>query len=204
MLPYGGFAFGRVIQRPCPLFLRCVSNTVIVGKCIVNTEGKQAKYLEQNKSVLEKVLTEEPRAAPQIARGKIANAYHHVAYIISLVIMGGMTYLLYEEILAPGSPQTVFSKAMSLIQKDPKCHELFGDTIVGYTEGRGRMKPITHHYYKKDGQDRIRIKFNVRGSRGEGITTAEMEKINGKWQWRFLIVSSINVIHENAILIDNR
>lgn len=80
---------------------------------------------------------------------KATNAYLYVAYVVSVVVMGGMAYLLYEEMLSPGAPQTVFSKALSLIKKDPECHKLLGDSIMGYVEGRGRMKQVPHHIYKK-------------------------------------------------------
>lgn len=46
--------------------------------------------------------------------------------------------------------------------------------------------------------------FNVRGTRREGIATCEMEKSDGIWRWRFLIVSSADLASESVILIDNR
>ncbi|VDN43937.1 unnamed protein product [Gongylonema pulchrum] len=105
--------------------------------------------------------------------------------------MAGMSYLLYEEVFSPAGPQAVFSKAMSLIRSDPDCQRLLGNSVVGYGEGRGRIKRIAHHTYQK-------------GSRREGITTAEMEKVDNKWRWRFLIVSTTDLIPETVILIDNR
>ncbi|VDO29106.1 unnamed protein product [Onchocerca flexuosa] len=135
---------------------------------------------------------------------KATNAYLYMAYVVSMIVMGGMAYLLYEEMLSPGAPQTVFSKALSLIKKDPECHKLLGDSIMGYVEGRGRMKQVPHHIYKKDGKDRTRVMFNVKGTRREGIATCEMEKNNGTWEWRFLIVSSADLIPEYVVLIDNR
>lgn len=84
-----------------------------------------------------------------LVKEKATNAYLYMAYVVSMVVMGGMAYLLYEEMLAPGAPQTVFSKALSLIKKDPDCLRLLGDSIMGYVEGRGRMKQVAHHIYKK-------------------------------------------------------
>lgn len=80
---------------------------------------------------------------------KATSAYLYMAYVVSMTVMGGMVYLLYEELLAPGAPQTVFSKSLSLIKKDPDCVRLLGGSIVGYAEGHGRIKQIAHHIYKK-------------------------------------------------------
>lgn len=80
---------------------------------------------------------------------KATNAYLYMAYVVSMIVVGGMAYLLYEEMLAPGAPQTIFSKALSLIKEDPDCLRLLGDSIVGYVKGRGRMKQVAHHIYKK-------------------------------------------------------
>lgn len=80
---------------------------------------------------------------------KATNAYLYMAYVVSMIMMGGMAYLLYEEMLAPGAPQTVFSKALSLIKKDPDCLRLLGDSVIGYVKGHGRMKQVTHYVYKK-------------------------------------------------------
>lgn len=46
--------------------------------------------------------------------------------------------------------------------------------------------------------------FNVKGNRREGIATCEMEKSDGTWDWRFLIVSSANLVPDSVVLIDNR
>uniref|UniRef100_A0A915PT26 Mitochondrial import inner membrane translocase subunit Tim21 n=1 Tax=Setaria digitata TaxID=48799 RepID=A0A915PT26_9BILA len=200
---FGFIAIERVIHCPRSSLLR--RHFIPITRMMRNVESVSNKeMMEQNKSILEKVLLKEPQTTAQKVKEKATNAYLYMAYVVSVTVMGGMAYLLYEEMLAPGAPQTVFSKALLLIKKDPECHRLLGDSIMGYVEGRGRMKQVVHHIYKKDGNDRTRVMFNVKGSRREGVATGEMEKSNGNWEWRFLIVSSSDLVPESVILIDNR
>ncbi|OZC09117.1 TIM21 protein [Onchocerca flexuosa] len=198
MLPHIGLtAIERVIQRRCSLFLRhrFIPIATVTRRNVESVSNKEIK-MNQNKSILEKVVMKESQTTVEKVKEKATNAYLYMAYVVSMIVMGGMAYLLYEEMLSPGAPQTVFSKALSLIKKDPECHKLLGDSIMGYVEGRGRMK--------QDGKDRTRVMFNVKGTRREGIATCEMEKNNGTWEWRFLIVSSADLIPEYVVLIDNR
>lgn len=80
---------------------------------------------------------------------KATNAYLYVVCLVSVVLMVVMVYVLYEEVFSPGGPQTVFTKAMSLISSNPECQRLLGDPIVGYVEGARRTRRIAHHNYEK-------------------------------------------------------
>ncbi|EFO21106.2 hypothetical protein LOAG_07387 [Loa loa] len=205
MLLHSGFnAIERAIQRPCALFLRryFIPIPTVIRRNMESISNKE--IMQQNESILEKIVIKQSQTTAQKVKEKATNAYLYMAYVVSVIVMGGMAYLLYEEMLAPGAPQTVFSKALSLIKKDPDCLRLLGDSIMGYVEGRGQIKQVAHHIYKKDGNDRTRVMFNVKGSRREGIATCEMEKSNGTWEWRFLIVSSVDLVPESVVLIDNR
>ncbi|CAG9536022.1 unnamed protein product [Cercopithifilaria johnstoni] len=204
MLHSGFHAIERIIQRPCTLFLRrCLIPIATVTRRNMESVSNR-EIIKQNKSILEKVMIKDSQTTVEKVKEKATNAYLYMAYVVSMIMMGGMAYLLYEEMLAPGAPQTVFSKALSLIKKDPDCLRLLGDSIMGYVKGRGRMKQVAYHIYKKDGNDRTRVVFNVKGTRREGIATCEMERSNGTWEWRFLIVSCADLVSESVILIDNR
>ncbi|EJW78932.1 hypothetical protein WUBG_10159 [Wuchereria bancrofti] len=204
LLHSGFIAFERVMHRSCALFLRrCVIPfPTVIRRNMGSASNKE--MVKQSQSILEKLILKESQTTVQKVKEKATNAYLYMAYVVSMIVMGGMAYLLYEEILAPGAPQTVFSKALSLIRKDPDCLRLLGDSIMGYVEGPGRIKQVEHHTYKKDGNDRTRVIFNVKGTRREGIATCEMEKSGGMWKWRFLIVSSTDLVPQCVVLIDNR
>ncbi|VDN90153.1 unnamed protein product [Brugia pahangi] len=197
-------AFERVMHRSCAFYLRrCfIPFPSVIRRNMESASNKE--MVKQSQSILEKVILKESQTTMQTVKEKATNAYLYIVYVVSMIVMGGMAYLLYEEILAPGAPQTVFSKALSLIRKDPNCLRLLGDSIMGYVEGSGRMKQVEHHIYKKDGNDRTRVIFNVKGTRREGIATCEMEKSGGMWKWRFLIVLSTDLVPECVVLIDNR
>uniref|UniRef100_A0A0K0CW29 Mitochondrial import inner membrane translocase subunit Tim21 n=1 Tax=Angiostrongylus cantonensis TaxID=6313 RepID=A0A0K0CW29_ANGCA len=180
------------------------------------------------RTVLEEVLVKE-KAKPMSFTGKASswitsavtksvtekasNTILYAAVAGGLGILGVFIYLLAREFLAEGSPQKVYSKrslqfysALALIRRDESCQELFGPTIAGYGEetSRGRRRHVAHHEYQKDGKQRIRVLFHLKGERNEGIAQAEMEQQDGKWQWRFLYVETKIRPKTTHVLIDNR
>ncbi|VDM57400.1 unnamed protein product [Angiostrongylus costaricensis] len=160
------------------------------------------------RTVLEEVLVKE-KAKPTSFTGKVtekaSNTLLYAAVTGGLGILGVFVYLLAREFLAEGSPQKFYS-ALALIRRDETCRELFGPTIAGFGEetSRGRRRHVAHHKYQKDGKQRIRVLFHLKGERDEGIAQAEMEQQDGKWHWRFLYVETKRRPKTTHVLIDSR
>ncbi|KAF1759315.1 hypothetical protein GCK72_015780 [Caenorhabditis remanei] len=100
----------------------------------------------------------------------------------------------------------VLRRALALVREDGRCQDIFGASIAGFGEetSRGRRRHVAHHKYEKDGMQRIRVLFHVKGDRDEGIAQAEMEQRDGDWQWRFLYVENKHRPKTTHVLIDNR
>ncbi|KAJ1356706.1 hypothetical protein KIN20_014445 [Parelaphostrongylus tenuis] len=170
---------------------------------------KRNEQQSLQRSVLEEILVEE-KTKPTSFTGKVtekaSNTLLYAAVASGLGILGVFVYLLVGEFFAEGSPQKVYSSALALIRKDVSCQELFGPTIAGFGEetSRGRRRHVAHHKYEKNGKQRIRVLFHLKGERDEGIAQAEMEQQDGKWQWRFLYVETKRRPRTTHVLIDNR
>ncbi|WKY07284.1 hypothetical protein Q1695_007039 [Nippostrongylus brasiliensis] len=161
------------------------------------------------RSVLEEVLIKE-KQKPTTFTGKVAekasNTFLYGAVVAAVGMLGVFVYLLAGEFFAEDSPQKIYSSALSLVREDGRCQDLFGSTIAGFGEetSRGRRRHVAHHKYEKDGRQRIRVLFHLKGERDEGIAQAEMEQRDGEWQWRFLYVETKKRPKVTHVLIDNR
>lgn len=110
------------------------------------------------------------------------------------------------------------TRALAQIRDDPNCQNLFGHTIAGFGEetARGRRRHVAHHRFEKDGRERIRVKFHLKGERDEGLATVETELDDGEWHTRFfslfflshsarfLFVETLRRPRTTHVLVDNR
>ncbi|EFO97453.1 hypothetical protein CRE_05230 [Caenorhabditis remanei] len=168
---------------------------------------KQENALQR--SILEEVFVKE-KQKPTTFSGKVAekasNTFMYTAVAVGVGLIGAFVYVLAGEFFAQDSPQTIFNKALALVREDGRCQDIFGASIAGFGEetSRGRRRHVAHHKYEKDGMQRIRVLFHVKGDRDEGIAQAEMEQRDGDWQWRFLYVENKHRPKTTHVLIDNR
>ncbi|KAK3319325.1 TIM21-domain-containing protein [Apodospora peruviana] len=88
--------------------------------------------------------------------------------IVGLVLTGGVSYFLYQEVLSPDSKTAYFNRAVNRIKKDPRCLELLGDPkkITAFGEETQnkwrRARPIASTVTKDSrGNEHLMMHFNV-------------------------------------------
>lgn len=120
--------------------------------------------------------------------------------------VSAIVYLFADSLFAKDSPQRIYSKALKLILQDERCVYLLGDKIQAHGEdtGRGRRRHVASSRYIKDGIERVRIMFYLKGSKKRGKAFAEVAKIDGIWDYRFLYVETEGILPETLVIIDNR
>ncbi|KAK6751842.1 hypothetical protein RB195_003333 [Necator americanus] len=162
-------------------------------------DTKLAEPRKQEQTGLQRSILEE-------VAEKASNTFLYAAVAAAVGMLGVFVYLLAGEFFAEDSPQKIYSSALALVREDGRCQDLFGSTIAGFGEetSRGRRRHVAHHKYEKDGRQRIRVLFHLKGDRDEGIAQAEMEQRDGDWQWRFLYVETKRRPKTTHVLIDNR
>ncbi|XGW27125.1 hypothetical protein V3C99_007604 [Haemonchus contortus] len=203
----------QVTYSPRLLLSKSIDHRWLCGvRNFADKGSKITKSPEQaslQRSVLEEVLIKE-KPKPTTFTGKVAekasNTFLYAAVVAAIGMLGVFVYLLAGEFFAEDSPQKIYSSALALVREDGRCQDLFGPTIAGFGEetSRGRRRHVAHHKYEKDGRQRIRVLFHVKGERDEGIAQAEMEQRDGEWQWRFLYVENKRRPKTTHVLIDNR
>uniref|UniRef100_A0AC34PWT2 Mitochondrial import inner membrane translocase subunit Tim21 n=1 Tax=Panagrolaimus sp. JU765 TaxID=591449 RepID=A0AC34PWT2_9BILA len=175
-----------------------------------NKTAKEIGSLKGNQSYLDEILIgheEQPKTTAQKVKKKAENTFYYVVFFGSVVALGALGYYFIEQFLAPDSPQTIYSKALKLVRQDDRCEDLYGPAIKGFGEdtGRGRRRHIANHrWMTKDGEERVRIMFHVKGERHTGKVFAEVAKKDGNWEDRFVYTVTDDTVPKTVVLLDNR
>ncbi|GMT21744.1 hypothetical protein PFISCL1PPCAC_13041, partial [Pristionchus fissidentatus] len=182
-------------------------------KCLsraLATPAKKVEKREENqlsRSVLEEVLLSE-KPKPTTFTGKVAekaeNTFMYAAAAASIAALGAFAYILLDTFFAEDSPNKIYNRALSVIRDDPRSQDLFGASIAAFGEGKRRRNNIANHKYEKDGEQRVRILFHIKGDRAEGNAQCEVVQRDGDWETRFLFVETKTSPKITHVIIDNR
>uniref|UniRef100_A0AC35GPF5 Mitochondrial import inner membrane translocase subunit Tim21 n=1 Tax=Panagrolaimus sp. PS1159 TaxID=55785 RepID=A0AC35GPF5_9BILA len=181
------------------------------NKAPSSTSGKKITKFSSDKSYLDEILfetkKEEPKTTAQKVKKQAENTFLYAIVAASVIALGALGYYFVEQFLASDSPQTIYSKVLKQVQNDERCQETFGAGMKGYGEdtGRGRRRHIANQkYVTKEGEERVRVMFHIKGDRNTGKVFAEIAKRDGQWDYRFIYAVTDDTIPKSIILLDNR
>ncbi|KIW59003.1 hypothetical protein PV05_03487 [Exophiala xenobiotica] len=129
--------------------------------------------------------------------------------IVAAGLVGTMTisYLLYQELLAPDSSTVQFNAAVSRIKSSPECRALLGPSsqITAYGEPTSnkwaRARPLAHSTETdRFGTTHFRMHFNVSGPDGTGVVTVHMTKPRDGDRLEYQLLSLTVKGHETVYL----
>jgi import inner membrane translocase subunit TIM21 len=97
-----------------------------------------------------------------------------------ILCLGTLAYMVITEFVMPNSPQAVFRRSLRLLRDNDAVCAYFGTPLRGFGEEtrRGRRRNVTHLEYVKDGEERMRMVFYVRGPSGDGSVQLEMKMVS--------------------------
>ncbi|EOO03127.1 putative import inner membrane translocase subunit tim-21 protein [Phaeoacremonium minimum UCRPA7] len=136
--------------------------------------------------------------------------------LVGVVLTGGVSYFLYQEVFSPDSKVSYFNRAVDRIKKDPRCLELLGDSkkITAFGEETWnkwrRARPIASTERKDpQGNDHLMLQFNVQGPLNKGAVSIHLIKYVGhhdyEYKYFFLDVRGHQRIYlENADSASNK
>ncbi|KAK7885020.1 mitochondrial import inner membrane translocase subunit tim21 [Exophiala xenobiotica] len=129
--------------------------------------------------------------------------------IVAAGLVGTITisYLLYQELLAPDSSTVQFNAAVSRIKSSPECRALLGPSsqITAYGEPTSnkwaRARPLAHSAETdRFGTTHFRMHFNVSGPDGIGVVTVHMTKPRDGDRLEYQLLSLTVKGHETVYL----
>lgn len=150
--------------------------------------------------------------------------------VVGLGATGFILFTIFKELFSTQSPQAIYSKSLKKCCEHPRVCDLLGEPITGFGEesSRGRRKRLRnvfslfdwylylctannlsnsfcrHSFYFKDGIEHLQLKFYIKGIRNSASVYVDMEKINGSFEYSYLIVEIDNYSRERIFIIDNR
>lgn len=120
-----------------------------------------------------------------------------------------VSYLLYQELLAPDSKTRQFNKAVDRIKADPECRKLLGPSsqIKAYGEPSSskwaRARPLAHtSEVDRFGTQHFRMHFHVEGPDAAGVVNIHMTKRSDEDELTYKTLS-LSVPGEQTIYLEN-
>jgi hypothetical protein len=112
---------------------------------------------------------------PTTAGGKVAMWTRMMLQLALLGAFAGCTYITFQE-LFPGrmSPNRIYSDAFEFLKSNAEVQRMIGENMTAFGRSAGRRHFDSRSYTDDYGGNRCRIRFNIRGSRGQIMVWAEM------------------------------
>ncbi|KAI1384878.1 import inner membrane translocase subunit tim-21, mitochondrial [Hypoxylon trugodes] len=129
--------------------------------------------------------------------------------IVGLVLTGGISYFLYQDVFAPDSKTANFSRAFNRIKKDPECLALLGESskITAHGEETAnkwrRARPIQSTVNTDaQGNQHLILHFYVEGPLNNGTVFAHLTKRykHDDFEWKYLC---LDVKGHSRIYLEN-
>jgi len=127
--------------------------------------------------------------------------------LAGLGVLGAFGYVLFKQLLAPFSPQRVYSDAVAQCSASTRVQDRLGTPLKfhGEESGRRRQTHVSHVAYQlTDGSKGIRLMFHVKGSRTSARAHADVREDSAGWHYRYLYIEPDTYPNEPIILQDNR
>ncbi|KAJ1981692.1 mitochondrial import inner membrane translocase subunit tim21 [Dimargaris verticillata] len=121
-------------------------------------------------------------------------AINVVVIATGLVILGGVPYLLFSDLVGSEGHMKWFSDALQRVRHSPDAIQLVGTPIKGYgdpsSSRMARNRPIAHNMMvDRHGVEHMLIRFYIEGPKNSGTVKVDLCKApNGQWQYQYLLV----------------
>jgi hypothetical protein len=128
---------------------------------------------------------------PTTAGGKVAMWTRLMLQLALLSAFAGCTYVTVQE-LFPGrmSPNRIYSDAFELLKGNAELQRMIGEDMTAFGRSAGRRHFDSRTFVDDYGANRTRIRFNIRGSRGQVMVWSEMADsfVDSTDEFSYLIV----------------
>jgi hypothetical protein len=128
---------------------------------------------------------------PTTAGGKVAMWTRLMLQLALLSAFAGCTYVTVQE-LFPGrmSPNRIYSDAFELLKGNAELQRMIGEDMTAFGRSAGRRHFDSRTFVDDYGSNRTRIRFNIRGSRGQVMVWSEMADsfVDSTDEFSYLIV----------------
>ena len=165
---------------------------------------------QKKKSAVERAVEDDiDDLVPLTPAQKVGVGLNLSAWAAGLGLASVCGYYIFRELMPTKlSPNSVFDKAFEVIRSNSTIERVYGTPLKGYgrdhgghREGRRNFIENTPYKDEKDGSNRMRVRFNIKGPYGEGFAFAEVSDSYDGFVYLMVQNRRTAVVHT---LVDNR
>lgn len=108
--------------------------------------------------------------------------------LAGLGVTGIMFYAIFRELFSKDSSCNIYSKALKLVEEDPRVQDALGAPIKGFGERsrRGRRQHVAHNNFERNGVPHMRMQFYVQGVRNKATVQLESRRVRSVKSYLYL------------------
>ncbi|KAL9974620.1 hypothetical protein ACROYT_G011678 [Oculina patagonica] len=173
-----------------------------------------SKTSEEKKesSVLQDLVESKEQPQTQLTVGaKVAQAGKDVSYfgiiLVGFAVTGALIWFVVSELFFGFSANRVYASALKKVKASAEVVEAIGEPIMGHgeTTSRGRRRHVSYQEYLVDGENYMRVKFYLSGSKRKGTVHVDVKQgSRGNFEYRFIFVELTGSPRETIVVLDNR
>lgn len=118
-------------------------------------------------------------------------------YVLGVLfaVLPGAIFIVLKSLFSGSGSDNVRSKSFELIQEHSQCRYIMGEDMFA------RQTSHSQEYKDDKGVERVTVIYEIKGNKTDARVDAEMKKIDGEWEWEFVIVSAP---YGTIYVVDNR
>lgn len=165
---------------------------------------------QKDNSVLQDLVEAREQPQTQLTVGaKVAQAGKDVSYfgiiLIGFGVTGALLWFVISELFFGFSANRVYASALKKVKANAEVVQAVGEPIMGHgeTTSRGRRRNVSYQEYLVDGENYMRVKFYLKGSKRKGTVHVDVKQAaRGNFDYRYILVELSP--YETIIVLDNR
>lgn len=176
--------------------------------------SSSSKKSEERKesSVFQELVESHEKPQTELTVGaKVAQAGKDVSYfgiiLVGFAVTGVLIWFVVSELFFGFSANRVYASALKKVKASAEVLEAVGEPIMGHgeTTSRGRRRHVSYQEYLVDGENYMRVKFYLKGSKRKGTVHVDVKQgSRGNFDYRFIFVELTGFPSETIVVLDNR
>lgn len=166
----------------------------------------------KDSSVFQELVESHEKPQTELTVGaKVAQAGKDVSYfgiiLVGFAVTGVLIWFVVSELFFGFSANRVYASALKKVKASAEVVEAVGEPIMGHgeTTSRGRRRHVSYQEYLVDGENYMRVKFYLKGSKRKGTVHVDVKQgSRGNFDYRFIFVELTGFPSETIVVLDNR
>lgn len=140
---------------------------------------------------------------------EVSKDFTYIVIILAAIgCLGGMLYVVGNELFSGNSPNGVYTKAFKICSKNDELKIILGSPIKGHGEEsrRGRRNRVSHTLFKAEDGEHMRMMFHLQGpDKSAQVQLDVVKDASGKFRnYRYMVAKVEQFPYQTVLIEDNR